>query len=45
VLAAAVAIVHANQADTLTVNSLAGKDRVSATGVFGMQVSINPPLR
>ena len=44
-LAAAVSIVHANPNDTLTVNSLAGKDNVSATGVFGMQVSINPPLR
>jgi RTX calcium-binding nonapeptide repeat (4 copies) len=44
-LAAAVSIVHANPADTLTLNSLAGKDSVSATGVFGMQVSINPPLR
>ena len=44
-LAAAVSIVHANQNDTLTVNTLAGKDNVSATGVFGMQVSINPALR
>jgi len=44
-LAAAVSIVHANPNDTLTVNTLAGKDNVSATGVFGMQVSINPPLR
>lgn len=44
-LAAAVSIVHADRNDTLTVNSLAGKDNVSATGVFGMQVSINPALR
>jgi len=44
-LAAAVSIVHADRNDTLTVNSLAGKDNVSATGVFGMQVSINPAVR
>jgi hypothetical protein len=44
-LAAAVSIMHANPNDTLTVNSLAGNDNVSATGVFGMQVSINPTLR
>jgi RTX calcium-binding nonapeptide repeat (4 copies) len=44
-LAAAVSIVHADRNDTLTVNSLAGKDNVSATGVFGMQVSINPAIR
>jgi hypothetical protein len=44
-LAAGVSIVHANPTDTLAVNSLAGKDHVTATGVFGMQVSINPTLR
>jgi hypothetical protein len=44
-LAAAVSIVHADPNDTLTVNSLAGRDNVSATGVFGMKVSINPTLR
>jgi hypothetical protein len=44
-LAAAVSIVHAFQNDRLTVNSLAGKDNVSTTGVFGMQVSISPAIR
>jgi Ca2+-binding RTX toxin-like protein len=44
-LAAAVSIVHAFQNDTLTVNSLAGKDNVSTTGVFGMHLSINPAIR
>jgi hypothetical protein len=43
-LAAAVSILHADRADTLSVNSLAGKDSVSPTGVFGMQVSINGAL-
>jgi Ca2+-binding RTX toxin-like protein len=43
-LAAAVAIVHADPNDTLAVNSLAGKDSVSPTGVFAIQVSINGAL-
>ncbi len=40
-LAATVSIVHADRNDTLAVNPLAGKNKVTATGVFGMQVSLN----
>jgi hypothetical protein len=43
-LTAAVSIVHADPTDMLAVNSLAGQNFVFATGVFGMQVSINGAL-
>jgi hypothetical protein len=43
-LAAATSIVHADPTDALAVDSLAGENFVFATGVFGMQVSINGAL-
>jgi RTX calcium-binding nonapeptide repeat (4 copies) len=40
-LAAAVSVVHADRADTLSVNTLVGNDNVAANGVFGMQVLVD----
>ncbi len=39
-LAAAISVVHAEQADTLSVNTLGGTDQVSTDGDAGMQVRI-----
>ena len=43
-LAASVSVVHADRQDNLSVNSLAGKDSVSAAGASGMQVFVNGAL-
>jgi Ca2+-binding RTX toxin-like protein len=40
-LATAVSVTHADQTDTLSVNTLAGTDHVTPTGVFGLQVLVN----
>ena len=40
-LVAGISVVHADRNDTLSVNTLPGKDSVLSTGVFGMQVSVN----
>src|SRR5262245_9884546 len=40
-LATSVSVLHADTTDTLSVNTLAGTDQVTPTGVFGMQVLVN----
>jgi Ca2+-binding RTX toxin-like protein len=40
-LATAVSVVHGERSDTLSVNTLAGTDNVTPTGVFGLQVLVD----